>query len=475
MSALDGRRTEIQTHQSKFAETRNLWIDSNPYFYNQIKDLLKFIIEPHRRVLNVRCQTGFFLEAVQPSFGVGTEVSPEMTRIAKNHYPHHQFFTANPEDLPLQQLYDYILFDSVSDTVDVLETFNNLRRLCYPHARLIIYTYNHMWQPIIRIAEKLQLKMPMGEQNWLSENDLKNLLYLADFEWLKTYRVVLSPKKVPILSDIANNILAHFPPFNKLCLVNVLIARPNPPERNPNNTSVSVIVPCKNEHGNIESAVNRIPAMGRHTEIIFCDDKSTDGTADEVRRMQALHPKRDIKLVDGPGICKAKNVWTGFEAAQEDILMILDADLTVMPEELPNFFKAIIDGNGEFINGSRLVYPMQEMAMKPANMMGNKFFGAVFSYLLDQTIKDTLCGTKVLWRADWQRIKSLLGSWGIEDRWGDYELLFGAGKRHLKIIDLPVHYQERVYGVTKMIRVFQNGMIMLRMCVAGFMKFKMRY
>jgi len=228
--------------------------------------------------------------------------------------------------------------------------------------------------------------------------------------------------------------------------------------------TVSVVVPCRNEIGNVQPAVERIPCMGKHTEILFCDDKSTDGTADEVKRMQTLHPDKDIRLVEGPGICKAENVWTGFRASRGDVLMILDADLTVMPEELPAFFRALVSCRSDFVNGSRLVYPMQQDSMKPANMVGNKFFGLVFSYLLDQRIKDTLCGTKVLWRKDWVRLEQNLGTWGVKDLWGDYELLFGASRLHLEIVEVPVHYQERIHGVTKMTRVFSNGLRMLRIC-----------
>jgi glycosyltransferase involved in cell wall biosynthesis len=236
-----------------------------------------------------------------------------------------------------------------------------------------------------------------------------------------------------------------------------------------------VIVPCKDEKGNIADAVNRMPELGWKTELIFCDDKSTDGTADEVRHMQWLHPGRVIRLVEGPGICKSKNVWTGFEAATGDILAILDADLTVMPEELPYFIDAIARGTAEFVNGSRLVYPVPKAAMKGANMVGNRFFSIVFSYLLGQRIKDTLCGTKVLWRTDWERIRPMIGHWGTVDRWGDYELLFGAAKLNLRILDQPVHYQERIYGTTKMTKVFKNGLIMLRMCFHGFRKLKLEY
>jgi glycosyltransferase involved in cell wall biosynthesis len=258
-------------------------------------------------------------------------------------------------------------------------------------------------------------------------------------------------------------------------MVQIVVARPKPEPVNRSRLTVSVIIPCKNEKGNIEDAVKRIPELGHRTELIFCDDMSSDGTADEIRRMQQLYPDRLIRLVKGPGICKSTNVWTGFEAASGEILAILDADLTVMPEELPYFVDAICCGYAEFINGSRLVYPVPKTAMKAANMLGNKFFSLVFSYLLGQRIKDTLCGTKVLWRADWDRIRPMIGTWGTMDRWGDYELLFGAAKLNLRILDQPVHYQERIYGATKMTKVFENGIIMLKMCMHGFLKLRVDY
>lgn len=281
-------------------------------------------------------------------------------------------------------------------------------------------------------------------------NDIRGFLRLAGFRMVRMHRLLLFPKWVPLVSAFLNGFLARLPGVRRLGLMQVIVARPIGAAREQEDVSVSVIVPCRNEAGNIQPAVERIPFMGRYTEIIFCDDKSTDGTADEVRRMQALHPGKNIRLVEGPGICKAENVWTGFRAARGDVLIILDADLTVMPEELPMFFRSLIQGHGGFVNGSRLVYPMPELAMKFANMIGNKFFGLLFSFLLDQRIKDTLCGTKVLWRKNWLRMEPLLGSWGIKDFWGDYELLFGASKLHLEIVEVPVHYQERIHGVTKM-------------------------
>jgi glycosyltransferase involved in cell wall biosynthesis len=280
---------------------------------------------------------------------------------------------------------------------------------------------------------------------------------------------LLFPQRIPLLSDFLNNLLARLPGLRHLCLPQVMVARLQPEPQSEKNVSVSVIIPCRNERGNVQSAVERIPKMGNHTEIIFCDDKSTDGTADEVRKFQVLYPEADIRLVEGPGLCKAENVWTGFRASRGDVLMILDGDLAVMPEELPAFLKALLSGQAEFANGSRLVYPMQQYAMKFANGLGNRFFARVFSFLLDQRIKDTLCGTKVLWRKDWVRMERTLGLWGIQDLWGDYELLLGAAKLNIEIIDVPVHYQERIYGSTKMNKVFANGIRMLRLCFSAWL------
>jgi SAM-dependent methyltransferase len=462
-------------HQSRWAAARAKWIKRNSYYYKCLTRLLRHLVEPRKRVLNMRCQTGFLLQALEPSYGVGVEISPEMVAVARAAHPQFTYYEAFPEDFLPQEKFDYILLCDVGDIADVQKALLRLHPACRRHTRLLIYSYNDAWELLIALAQRLHLKIPQTEQNWLSEQDLIGLLTLSGFEWLKTYRTALLPKYVPLLSAFLNRVVAKLPWLNRLCMIDVLVARAIPEPVEPSQVAVSVIVPCKDERGNIESAVLRMPRLGRSTEIIFCDDKSTDGTADEVRRMQAVHPEWNIRLVDGPGICKSKNVWQGFEAATGDVLLILDADLTVMPEELPYFLQAITRGSAEFVNGSRLVYPVPKEAMKAANLYGNKFFGAVFSYLLGQKIKDTLCGTKVLWRTDWERIRPFIGSWGTTDRWGDYELLFGAAKLNLRILDQPVHYQERIFGATKMTKVFKHGLIMLGMCFHGFRRLKMDY
>ena len=474
-AALEQSRQLRREQQRRVAPQRQAWIDANRYYYEQIYRVLRFVIEPGRRVLNVRSQTGDFLDAVAPAEGVGVEITDEMARLAAARHPRFRFHTADVETLSLDGTFDYILFNDISDTVDVLAALKRMVPLCEGHTRLVVYNYNRLWDRILGWASRLGWRMQMQQQNWLSEADLRALLTLAGFEELNVYRTVLMPKSIPLLSDFINRVVARLPLVSRLCMIYVMVARRHPDAVPARDLSVSVIVPCRNEEGNIEPAVRRMPPIGRHVELLFCDDHSTDGTADAVRRMQHTFPDRDIKLIQGPGINKAENVRAGFRAASGDVLMILDGDLAVMPEELPYFFEALVEGRGEFINGSRLVYPMPKAAMKLSNSLGNKGFSVLFSYLLNRPIKDTLCGTKVFWRRDWPRIERLWGTWGVKDRWGDYELLFGAAKLQLLIVDLPVHYQERVYGVTKMTRVFWNGVHMLRMCGAAWLKLKRGY
>jgi hypothetical protein len=470
IAALRSRREARRKLQDSIAQRRDQWVHKNRYYYDSIKHLLRFIVEPQKRVLELRCQTGHLLAAVEPSFGMGVEISDNLLAVARKNYPHLKFECCNPEDADFGEKFDYVIASYIFDTEDIQTSLERVREHCTEQTRVLIINYNQLWEPVLALASSLGLRTPFVEPNWVSEQDVQGFLRLSGFQYLRTHHILLCPKYIPLISSFLNGVIAKLPGLRRLCMIQVTVARLESTARKKDEASVSVVVPCRNERGNIQAAVERIPEMGKHTEIIFCDDKSTDGTSDEVRRMQAMYPHRDIRLVQGPGICKAENVWTGFRHAKGDILMILDADLTVMPEELPFFYSALVQGRGEFINGSRLVYPIPKMAMKFTNRFGNKVFGIVFSYLLSQRLKDTLCGTKVLWRRDWLRIEGSIGSWGIRDLWGDYELILGASKLHLEITEVPVHYQERIYGVTKMTRVLSNGFRMLRICHGAWKK-----
>jgi hypothetical protein len=467
---LNSVRSRIKEKNDAISDKRLEWIKANPYFYGVLIKHLKFIIAEGSKVLHVRSGIGYILNELNPSVGIGIEESPRMIEESARKYPHLKFLEMNIEDISIEEKFDYVLISQLEDCVDIKAMMDSVKKCCSPNTRIILLYYNYLWNPVVRLAEFFKLKIPQKLHNWIMGKDISNIIGLCNYEVVTNKKIILYPYFIPFLSFLLNRFIAKLPLFRLLTFVNITVARPlfNPV----GSSSVSIIIPCKNEAGNIEDAVRRIPQIGSHTEIIFCDDKSTDGTAEKVREMIEKHPEKDIKLVDGPGICKAENVWVGFDNAKGDILCILDADLTVMPEELPYFYEAITTGRGEFINGSRLIYPMQDEAMRAFNVVGNKFFSMLFTYILDTDIKDTLCGTKVLWKTDFERIKKLRGTWGITDRWGDYELIFGAAKCQLKIVDMPVHYMERIYGETKMTKRLKNGWIMLRMSMIALMKIK---
>ena len=467
------KKKYISNQYNKAADKRDFWIKKNKYYYDYLTKVLRCIVEPQSKVLQIKCETGYFLNAVNPQYGLGIDSSEKMIEIAATNFPKLNFKLSGFENFSCKEKFDYVLLINVlGDILDIQKSLQALNQIITVETRIVIINYSSLWKPLLAIAAYFNIKIKQPTQNWLSLHDVENLLHLSGYETIKNSYIILAPIGIPLISNFFNYFVAKLPFIQKLCFNHLVIAKKNAHLPKNEGYSVSVVIPCMNEKGNIENAVRRVPKMGKHTEIIFCDDKSGDGTSKEVLRVKKHYPDKDIKLYEGPGICKARNIWIGFDNAQGDILMILDADLTVIPEELPLFYSAIVEGKAEFINGSRLVYPMRENSMKFLNILGNKFFSVLFSYILNQKIKDTLCGTKVMWRKDYFRIKKFFGEFGPEDLWGDHVLIFGAAKINLKIIDLPIHYFDRVHGETKMTKVFGNGIRMLRICIAALTKLR---
>ncbi len=472
------REKRIEAYQNvydKNAVGRDLDIEKKAYLYNYIRDVLNYNVEENKRVLCINSDMGQYLRWVNPSRGVGVECSPKLVQLSSKKHPQFVFHNIVPEDFVTDEKFDYILLiNAVNDLIDVQKVLENVQGACERHTRIVILWYNYLWKPVMTLAEKVGLKRKQPSQNWLSLNHFKHIMDAAGYEVTRFVHGMFFPYKIPFISAFFNDFLIRLPLLDYLSMIQVLVARPTGQTfvSNEHDLGVSVIIPCRNEKGNVECAVTRTPQMGRRTELIFCDDQSTDGTAEEVCRVKDMYPDKNIKLVHGPGICKAKNVWAGFNESTEDILMILDGDLTVPPEELPKFFHALVQNKGEFINGTRAVYPMEDKSMRFVNVLGNKAFSFLFSSILRRNVTDTLCGTKTIWRRDWVRIKPFLGSWGIDDRWGDYEIIFGAARLGLKQCDMPIHYMERIYGETKMTGRLRNAWIMLRMCMSAYLNLR---
>jgi glycosyltransferase involved in cell wall biosynthesis len=314
------------------------------------------------------------------------------------------------------------------------------------------------------LARRLGLARPLLPQNWITYEDAENMLGLAGLEVIRHQNEVLFPLRVPVLNFIFNVLLVRLWPFNMLALCHVVVARRRPlPDRGLGHApKVTVLVPARNEEGNVDAIFDRMPQFEGGTEIIFVEGNSRDQTWLAAQRAAASRPHLNIRLMQQPGRGKGDAVRTGFAVATGDILLILDADLTVAPEDLPRFVNALRDGTAEFVNGVRLVYAMENGAMRPLNFIANKFFSLAFTWLLDQPVKDTLCGTKVLWRQDYEKIAANRRYFGDFDPYGDFDLLFGAAKLSLKIVDMPIRYAERTYGETNINR-WSGGVLLLNM------------
>ena len=426
----------------------------------------RFLVPEGERVLELGCGHGDLLAALKPAVGVGADISRNMLRVAARRHPHLNFVCADAQQIHFERPFDVIILsDLVNDLWDVQAVLENVRRLTHPGTRLVINFFNNLWRVPLGAVCRMGKGADFLEQNWLSPDDVSNLLKISGFEVIKNIAGILVPVDLRWAGRIANRFFAPVAPFKWLSLSNFMVARPLPAdaEKIPDDAiTVSVIVPARNEAGNIAEIIDRIPEMGARTEVVFVEGHSRDDTHATIAAMIDQCPEKPLSLYRQAGKGKGDAVRLGFEKASGDILMILDADMTVPPESLSRFFNVIASGQGEFINGVRLVYPMAHQAMQFANIIGNKFFSMLFTWLLGQPIKDTLCGTKVLWRADYEKIAANRQYFGDFDPFGDFDLLFGAAKQNLKIVEMPIRYQERRYGDTN-IRRWYHGWTLLKM------------
>lgn len=474
MRPLSENKTRVIESMERIAEKRERYIRRSKYYYKNLVNFFSFSIPEGSKVLELGCGTGYLLNAVKPSYGMGIDFAPGMIRVAREKYPHLSFQVMDAEQMNLSETFDYII---ISDTLGYLEdiqtAFSELKKVVHPGTRIIISYHSFLWEPFLWLAQKAGLKMPHRRLNWLGRGDLINLLDLEGFDVVKSGRRFLLPLNIPVVSWFFNKYIAYLPLFNNLCLTGFIIARlPQVREHNNKDFSVSVIIPARNEKGNIEDAVLRVPEMGKHTEIIFVEGNSTDDTLEEIKRVCEVYKnKRDLKYLVQDGKGKGDAVRKGYDHASGDILMILDADLTVPPEDLPKFYDAIATGKGEYINGTRLVYPMEDEAMRALNIMGNKFFSVMFSWLLGQRIKDTLCGTKVLSAENYRKLAANRTYFGNFDPFGDFDLIFGSSKLNLKLVEVPIRYRARKYGDTNISR-FKHGWLLLKMVVYAMNKIK---
>lgn len=441
-------------------------------YFRRLVQVLKFVIPAGSRVLELGCGRGGLLAALEPSIGVGVDLSAGMLAVARREHPHLAFVHADAHQLPVRGTFDVIvLSDLINDLWDVQGVLEQVRPLCHPGTRLVLSYFSNVWAAPRRVAEWIGIAAPLLPQNWLTVEHVQGLVHLAGFETVRRWREILWPFATPLVEPLGNRVLAKLFPLDHLAMTNLLVARPAASRADREDPVVSVVVPARNERGNIQAIFERVPRMGCETELIFVEGGSKDGTYEEIERQIAAHPHRPARLFRQRTTGKADAVQVGFAEARGELLMILDADLTVAPEGLSRFYEAWRSGKGEYVNGVRLVYPMEKGAMQLLNLIANKFFGLSFSWLLGQPINDTLCGTKVLSRTHYELIAKGRAYFGEFDPFGDFDLIFGAAKLNLMMVDLPIRYRARTYGETNISR-FRHGLILLRMLLFAMRRIK---
>ena len=471
---VSARKQRIREVTDERAERRDEWISGNRFFFEEDWRYMRYLIPKGTRVLDLGCGTGALLETLEPSEGVGIDFSGNMVARAASARPQFKFLHGDVENVAdiagLDGTFDFIV---MSHTVGALDdcwaTFKSLHRYCTDETRIVVTYHAPLWAPLSSLYTRLSTGKEAVQQNALSSGDIANLLTLADFEVISREWRMLSPFGLFGLGKLINRFVATLPLVRKLCLQTYVVARPRPVAA-ASAPSVTVVVPCRNERGNIESAITRLPKFS-DVEVIYVEGGSKDGTWEEVQRVKAAYPGVDIKAFQQTGKGKGDAVRLGFAQARGDILMILDADLTMPPEDLSKYYDAMVTGKGEFINGSRLVYPMEKEAMRFLNLIANNIFALLFSYLLNQRYTDTLCGTKVLSRRHYAELERNRSYFGNFDPFGDFDLIFGASKMNLKMAEVPIRYAAREYGETQISR-FQHGWLLLRMVCFAFIKMK---
>ena len=436
------------------------WQKKNYFYHRAMRHLVGGMVPPGAQVLELGSETGEMLVSLRPGCGIGLNVAPAFTDRAREKYPQLEFYTVEVDSakLPREFQPQYVVMTNMLDYVyDVWDMLEDLKALVSEQTLLVITTNNPLWAPLLRLASKLRLRIPDSPRNFITNKDICSVLNLQGYDIVEEGLTLPVPKRIPLLGALLNAVLPELPVLRFTSSIQYIAARPRLARPA---LSCSVVVPCHNEAENIAECVRRVPNMGAWTEIVVVDDGSTDGTAEKVKELMAEDSRvRLIILEKNQG--KAGAVRAGFEAARGDVLMILDADMAVTPEELPKFLTPLQQGTADFVNGTRLIYPMQGRAMKMLNYLGNKAFCYLASWAIRQRVSDTLCGTKAFLKRDYLRMPL-----GGNERWGDFDLLFGAARLRLRILEIPVHYTERRAGASKM-RAFIEVWRFLWACLCG--------
>jgi len=453
-------RESTREYFERIAPVWDHWHEKNRYYHRKMIELFRGIVPPGGRILELGCGTGDLLAALDPTVGVGLNVAGALTVLARRKHPQFQFETVDVDQAKITPnvVPEYVLLNNMLDYVyDVWDLLENLRPVVTGQTLLVMTSNNPLWGPLLRLASWIGQRVPDSPRNFITNRDIRSVLELQGFDVVEEGMALPVPRRIPLVAPLLNTLLPEIPIARYASSIQYIAARLRAPR---NALRCSVVIPCHNEEDNIDECVRRLPELGSATEIIVIDDGSTDGTRRRVETLMRADPRVRLIAYD-TNHGKANAVRAGFEAARGDVLMILDADMAVRPEDLRKFLKPLQNGTADFVNGSRLVYPMHGRAMKFANFFGNKAFCFLVSWIVRQRVSDTLCGTKALLREDYLRMPR-----AGKERWGDFDLLFGAARLKLRIVEIPVHYHERRRGASKM-RAMREAWPFLEACWHG--------
>jgi len=447
--AVDYHKSQIKLHFDAIAAKYDHWKRKNDYYYSQLKDFYRKNIPPGASVIEFGCATGEILASCRPKKGVGIDISDNIIILAKAKYPQYEFRVADVECFTSCEKFDYcIMSDLLDHLYDIPKAIQSAYDLLNPRGRLLINTINPLYNPLFELLERLHFKMPEGPHCFIPNRFVEFYCQMKGFETLSKGAMLFIPQKIFFISGILNKIIPRIPILNKLCWVQTLIVRKGAWLKK--ELSYSVIMPVYNEEKNIEECINRIPKPQRDYEILAIDDGSQDKTAQILKGLtEKIQNLKVLRLPENMG--KAHAIEEGIRNAQKKVIVILDADMSVAPEDIPLFIEPLERGLADFVNGTRLVYNMEKNAMAQIKRIANFSLAILFSMINKLHLSDTLCGTKAFFKRDFQDIKI------HAERWGDLLLLERARVKGLKIKEVPVRYYARKFGVSKM-RFFSDGM-----------------
>ncbi|HJX70458.1 MAG TPA: glycosyltransferase [Bacteroidales bacterium] len=468
---------QLKSHYDRIAGKRKKYLNRNKYYHRSILKFFKMVIPKGASILELGCGTGDLIGKLESSHGVGVDISSDMIKLATEKYPQIHFICEDAERFETTEKFDYVIVSGIVGTVENIQMlFERIQNWITTDSRVFVDFYNPLWYPLIKLGEKTGLKMPEKIRNWLSVDDIENFLYISGYQVIKRKYLMFFPKFIPIVTYILNKFIGNLPVIRRFSLNSVVIARTLKIKENADERSCSVVITCRDEEGNIEGLVTRMPKMGKNTEIIFVEGHSRDNTVGRIQEMMTKYPDKDIKLLKQKGIGQGDAFRYGYDEAKGDFVIWLEADLTTPPEEAIHFWEAYINNTGEYMNGSRFIYKMEKSAMPLFNFLGNRFFGVLFTILLKQRFTDTLCGFKGISKRNYIRIREQINYFGDFDPFGDFELIFGAIRNNLKVAEIPVHYQPRQYGESKaygqsFFSFMKHAWLLLRMSCIAFRKF----